>query len=256
VLVIRDQMMEAFRRDTLHGFEDEMVVHFGGFSPPLVNAVGEEQIRKMIDFGIVQAGSYRLTYRGPVRLYLELMLLFGSYFGEDPQYPWATEILSSSGPQMQRAELLYEKTLEYRRTVAGPEDIYTVQALRRIRVLAEQSLPFSAQNFVSAVLHEIRQIYPQKADHVGSAGLEALIHKGIERARDYHFSELRQITLLIVLMLAFGHGCLDDPLYPWIARTLKDEIITDPVARANRLTTKALTWLDHVLSYFESGSEV
>jgi hypothetical protein len=49
-------------------------------------------------------------------------------------------------------------------------------------------------------------------------------------------------------MFAFGHGCTHDPLYPWIARTLKDERIKDPAARAERLEKKAITWLDHVLA--------
>lgn len=56
-------------------------------------------------------------------------------------------------------------------------------------------------------------------------------------------------------MFAFGHGCFDDPLYPWIARTLEDDAITDSAARAKRLETKALTWLDHVLGYFDEGGQ-
>ena len=56
-------------------------------------------------------------------------------------------------------------------------------------------------------------------------------------------------------MLAFGHGCGADPLYPWIAGTLKDEAITDPETKAKRLERKALTWLEHVLAYFEKGAQ-
>ena len=58
-----------------------------------------------------------------------------------------------------------------------------------------------------------------------------------------------------MLMLAFGHGCADDPLYPWIARTLQDEAITDGAARATYLEAKALTWLEHVLAYFDKGAQ-
>jgi len=55
-------------------------------------------------------------------------------------------------------------------------------------------------------------------------------------------------------MLAFGHGCGADPLYPWINKTLRDEAITEQEARAKRLEKKALTWLEHVLDYFEKGA--
>lgn len=73
------------------------------------NTVGDEQMLKAVRFGITQARNHGFTFRGPVQLYLELMLLFGSYFDTDPQYPWAAAILArqDSGSQMQRAEQLY-----------------------------------------------------------------------------------------------------------------------------------------------------
>src|SRR5258708_1898210 len=105
--------MEAFRTMAEYAFETEMVVHLAEFSPLLSKTAGEEQMRKTIRLGIAQASSHGLTNRGPVRLYLELMLLFGSHFDTDPQYPWATAILKnlSAGDQMQRAEILFQKTL-------------------------------------------------------------------------------------------------------------------------------------------------
>ncbi|MBK7353861.1 MAG: hypothetical protein IPJ05_10285 [Nitrosomonas sp.] len=111
MLVIRAEQMDVFKKTALLSFEDEMVEHLAKFSPPLYKVVGEEQMRKVIRLGMSQAAQYGFTYRGPVRLYLELMLLFGSYFDTDPQYPWAAEILTNqeSGTQMQRAESLYER---------------------------------------------------------------------------------------------------------------------------------------------------
>lgn len=254
MLVIQRSQMEAFKEAARSTFENEMVAHLAEFSPPLFKAIREEQMRKAVHFGIGQAESYGFTCRGPVRLYLELMLLFGSYFDTDPQYPWAAEIIKNSDmDQMQRAERLYEKTMDYRNKVAGPDDVYTVRALRNISILARQPLTISSEAFVPDLLGEIKHIYPQKAAYVGDPQLEALIHKGIGGARRQRFTTGREFTLVVVLMLAFGHGCGADPLYPWIARTLRDERLTDPEARAKRLEAKALTWLEHVLVYFERG---
>ena len=102
MLVIREAQMEAFKEATRRTFEDEMVAHLAEFSPPLFKAIGEEQMRKAVHFGIGRADSHGFTFRGPTRLYLELMLLFGSYFDTDPQYPWAAEILSNRDPDSQR----------------------------------------------------------------------------------------------------------------------------------------------------------
>jgi hypothetical protein len=257
MLVIRPEQMEVFKQAALRNFETEMVAHLGEFSPPLFKAVGEEQMRQAIQLGIGRADSYGFTFRGPVRLYLELMLLFGSHFDTDMQYPWAAEILTNQdfGPQMQRAMRLYEKTMDYRQQVAGPGDAYTLKGLRNISIFARQPSAISSENFISDMLREIRFIYPQKAAYVGDEGIEALIRKGIGGARKQRFSTVRGAVLVTLMMLAFGHGCGADPLYPWIARTLQDEAITDPEARAERLEKEAVAWLEHVLAYFEGGSQ-
>ena len=257
MLVIRPEQMDAFRAVARRGFEDEMVAHLAQFSPPLFEAVGDEQMRTAIRFGIGRAEAYGLTFRGPTRLYLELMLLFGSHFDTDPQYPWAAEILADqeSAPQMDRAERLFERAVDYRKKVAGPEDAYTIQALRNIAVMARQPLEFAMEDLPAAMRQEIWRIYPEKAAYVGDAALEALIQKGIGGARRQRFATVRGTALVIVLMLAFGHGCGADPLYPWIARTLQDEKIVDAEARAKRLETKALTWLTHVLAHFDAEAK-
>ena len=103
------------------------------------------------------------------------------------------------------------------------------------------------------MLFELNRVFPQKVAYTGEEGIQALVREGRDQARKYGFSTSRSEILLVVLMFAFGHGCTDDPLYPWIARTLKNEQITDPAARAKRLEKKALTWLDHVLAAYEAG---
>ena len=98
------------------------------------------------------------------------------------------------------------------------------------------------------------QAFPQKAAHVGEAALKALIQEGRTEARN-HRLPIRGEALLATLKYGFGHGCTDDPLYPWILQTLKDEKITDPPARAERLEKKAMTWLETVLARHREGAK-
>jgi hypothetical protein len=246
--------MEVFRKEALRGFEDQMVIHLAEFSPPLFNAVKEPRMREVIRFGIARAANHGFTFRGSVRFYLELMLLFGSHFDTDPQYPWATKILDDqeAAPQMQRAEFLYEATCEYRKQVAGHRDEYTLNALRSLPDLARQATAILAGDFVANILQQMRRVYPQKASYVGDHGLRLVIESGATMARHCGFSTVRAAALCVMLMSAFGHGCFHDPLYPWIGRTAWNERIKDPDARAMRLEKKALTWLDHVLACFDA----
>jgi len=255
MLVIRREQMEVFRQAALMAFENEMVVHSKNFSPRLCEVIGEEQLRVALRRAMDQAGGYGLTNRGPVRLFIELMFLFGSAFDTDPQYPWAARILHASDDQMQRAEQLYGQTLDYQQKVSGPDAANTRRALADLSVLVRQPVTLSSNEFVADMLREMTRVFPQKAAYIGEGGLTALIREGSAEARRYRFPTDRGAALVIVLMFAFGHGCTDDPLYPWIARTLKDERIIEPAARAGRLEKKAVTWLEHVLVRHREGAQ-
>jgi hypothetical protein len=252
---IRPQQMEAFRQVRPQAFEDEMVAHLSQFSPPLFRVIKKDQMREVVQFGLLRARQHGFTLRGPIRLYLELMLLFGSHFDNDPQYPWANEVLAdrNSIPEMERAERLHRKTSDYQEKVSGPDAVNTRKALKELSVLIKQPRTLSANSLGTDIKQEMNLVFPQKADYIGEEGLSSLIEEGIGEARRHQFP-LRGEALVVVLMFSFGHGCTHDPLYPWIARTLEDTRIVNPAARATRLEQKAVTWLNHVVALNEQDS--
>lgn len=254
MLRIRKKQMQAFNQATIAAFEDEMVVHSQEFSPRLCEVIGEEQLRAALRKAIDRAGEYDFTLRGPVRLFVELMFLYGSDFHTDPQYPWISKILQGSDHEMTRAKQLRFKTIEYQEKVSGPDVANTRKCLEELSELAQQELTVSHDEFGTRVLSELNRVFPQKFEFTGEEGIRALIHEGRNVAREYRFPTVRGAVMVVILMFAFGHGCTEDPLYPWIARTLKDELIVNPAARSKRLEKKALTWLDHVLAASEEGA--
>lgn len=255
MLKIRNEQMDIFRKAALHAYEKDMVTHLYEFSPRHCDVIGEENVQKVIQLGIDRAKTYDFTMRGPLSFYIELMFMFGGFFDTDPQVPWAGEILNDSRilDQMVRADMLHEKMLDYLDKVAGPENIYTLKALQAIRVVVHESIPFSDETFESGILSEMKKIYPQKCEYLGDPPLINIIHKGIETAKTYSMLTMRGTGLFVVLMFAFGHGFAEDPLFPWVSRTLKDPNIPDPEKRAQRLEAKAITYLDGVLNYMGVG---
>lgn len=252
MLIIRKDQLEAFREAATRQFEQEMLIHLQAFSPPLFKAVGNEQMLSVIRLGIKRAQGYGFNLFGPVRLYLDLMLLFGSYFDSDPQYPWAAEILvrSNEENQMQQAEQLHVQTMDYRAKVSGPEDIYTLMALRKISEFARLNSAFPNDNLADYLRVELVKLYPQKALYIGPSASQLLINKALAGAQQQRFTSVRSVVLVTLLMSAFGHGCGIDPLYPWIGKTLNHPGIDNPDERATHLEKKAMIWLDHVLNYF------
>lgn len=251
MLVITKNQFENFRAEAMRSFEAEMSDHLRQFSPPLCKTLGEEQLLTAVKYGIARAKKYGFDMRGPVRLWLENALVFGSAFDTDPQYPWVAEIVTNSEMiQMHRAERLFEKTVEYRHSVGGERDAFTLKALEMIRPVTDGPLPFTEENMTGNLRLTLATIYPEKAAYLGDEALSLLIDAGVKAAKQRGITVLRSQVLVVTLMYAFGHGCIGDPLYPWIERTLSDETIGDPNARAARLERKALIWLDHVLAYF------
>ena len=248
MLVVRAKQLKVFEEAAQRRFEDEMVAHSKVFSPRLCEVIGEEQLRVAVRYAISRADGYGFTYRGPIRLFIEMMFLLGSAFDTDPQYPAFGAILRDSGDQMQRAEQIHEGFLDYLEKVSGPNAVNVHKALSDLLALAQEDVALNPRDFVAGMLQGMTRVYPQKAAYVGQEGLRALIHEGRTEARRYGISTVRGEGLVAILLYAFGHGCIDGPLYPWISQTLKDEKIVDPEARAERLERKAVTWLRHVVA--------
>jgi hypothetical protein len=255
LLTIREEQMEVFQYYMFTHFEDEMVAHSKTFTPQLCKVLSEEQLRVALRQSIQRAETHRFTKKGSVRLYIELMFLCGSDFDTDPQYPMLKEVLASANDQVVRAEKIYRGVLEYQEKVTGPDDINVLKALEALSVFARKQTTFSSSNFESVILQEITRAFPQKAAYVSEKGLKRLIHEGRAEARKQGFSTLRAEALIIIIMFAFGHGCTNDPLYPWISQTLTDTRIRSSEGRADRLERKTLIWLEHVIAWHK-GTEI
>ncbi len=245
---IHAEQVKAFEQAAWLSFEAEMMEHSKEFSPLLCDVLGDEQVRVVVRTAIHRAWEHGFTNRGPIRLFIELTFLCGSGFDNDPQYAFAGEALRGSEDQMARAEKLHAGHNVYLEEVSGPEAIHVREALHGLAALVREPLPFGLKDLDSGLHSELQRIFPRKARYVGDAGNTMLIEEAKTVAAHYGLTEARQVTLIVVLMSAFGHACAEDPLYPWIAITLQDGKIPTPKGRAERLERKAVTWLTHVLA--------
>jgi hypothetical protein len=246
-MVIRREQMAVFEQAALRRFEDEMVAHGKEFARRLAEVIGDEQLRVAVRAAIARASTYGFTNRGSAQLFVEMTLLCGSGFDTDPQYPTVGECLRSPCDQMTRAERIHAGYCDYLERVSGPGASNVYRSLGELLNLARGPLLLPG-NFVFGILREMDRIFPQKFAYSGESALRALIDEGLAEAGNYDFTTIRQRVLIIALKFAFGHACTNDPLYPWISRTLEDPRIVSPEAKSARLEKKAVTWLEHVLA--------
>lgn len=255
MLKIRREQMKVFEGLALQNFEDEMVIHSKKFSPKMCEVIGDGQVRLAVHEGIERSFAHGFTNRGPVRFFVEMMFHFGSRFDTDPQYPWASEILNDkqSSDQMERSERLYGKVKGYLEKVCGPKNANSRKALEVLSARAKRPFSFSPDD-TSSMIQEMTRVYPQKAAYVGEGALATLIQEGRGKALNSGFGTSRGQVLTISLMFAFGHGCMEDPLYPWIERTWKGLKEVDAEGRVKALESKAFAYIDNTVSYLAKGA--
>ena len=252
---IRQEQTEAFREKHLQKFEDEMVEHLKGFSPQHCKVAGEPAVRQVIRMGIENAGKYGFTNRGPVRFYIELMFMLGSYFDTDPQYSWARTALTvpQSMDQMARADRLHSHTKDYLSRVFGPGQQYMIEAMRRLSKTRIEEVVSPNANCEEGILKALGLIYPEKCNYIGQSALRTLAKHGLKLAQSYGFETEKGKALMVGLAFAVGHGFSADPLYGWVGRRLANRRRLDPLQKTEDLYSKSMLYLERVVA--EIGSE-
>lgn len=254
MLIIRQSQMEVFEQAALQRFENDMVVHLNAFAPKHCKVIGEPAVRTGIRLGIERAGQYGLANRGPVRFYIELMFMYGCDFDSDPQHSWANDVLRSRDipDQMTRAEQLYANAMAYTETTAGKDYIHANDALRRAQRVRFDDLPMLDGAFDATMLDRMTDIHPEKVRVLGEAGTKAVVERGKSLPQALSLAPERGAALCVLAAFAVGHGFGHDPLLPWIARTVTNQMISTPEVRARRLHARITTYLDHIIAGFDA----
>jgi len=114
MLTIRKEQLRALDRDKRDRFIDTALEHLRKFFPERCNALGENQLRRWIEYGIERAGSYRIVSERGVCKYMDVMIVFGKDFDRDKELPWASKILNNHYSQTEeKSDLLLEAAKQY-----------------------------------------------------------------------------------------------------------------------------------------------
>jgi hypothetical protein len=104
----------------------------------------------------------------------------------------------------------------------------------------------SLKSFEDSMVEHIKEFFPEQYEILGEPAIRRVIQYGVERAENYEFITERDVCLYINSMIMLGSNFDTDLQLPWAADILKDESITDSVARVDALCEKTLEYLDRV----------
>jgi hypothetical protein len=118
--ILRNEQLAVFQQEAGRRFAERVVLHVGRFFPERCEELGEGGIKEWVTHGIARAQSHRITKRGNVRRYIDLMFTLGRDFDLDPDLPWAGTILRGAPERSEtaRVEELLARALSFLRASA------------------------------------------------------------------------------------------------------------------------------------------
>ena len=247
-MIIRNEQLAAVREHGLERFRRELAARVRSYAPEIASIVGETGVRQIVLRAMERSRQHQFEKAGPIQLYLELMLSFGSDFDTDPAIPWAKEFLiGTEFDQMERAGGLYAAASRYLEEVAGPNNRFALAACGRAAEVLTNSPDLHGTDLDGAIVRGMNDIYPEKSMRAGEGALLTLVAKAKIVGAAYSVTGPEGLALLAGLLFGFGHGVVGDPAYPWIVRTLADVNVVGVEDRVARLQKKVMVYASQIL---------
>lgn len=258
MLIIRRPQVDILKEVPQQLFRERMLPHLKRYFAGDCKRLGDEQIRVVIDNGVVGARSHGFETRGEVCRYVNLMFMLGSGFDDDPQLPWVSHILqqdlSDPGVKMQA---LYSQAIEYLKKVRGVHGHYFIRALLKARRLVFETLAEACHDTIQEnVLALLSDVYRQKYKVITPGILDDLFQYGREAARRFGLTTCEGVTVYLLLMFVLGGHFGRDPVFPWAAPVLADFSLPDPVEKARVVFQTAKQQIELALQDQNSNQEV
>lgn len=237
MLIIRQEQMAAFEQAAVRNFERRVYDFMEPFFPDHYRVLGEKPMREFIHLGLEWAAQQHLVSERDMHLAISLRFLLGSYFNEDPQWPWVADLLKDEAPETARMRMtpIYDQAMTLLDAMIGPDNEYlrqTLGVLRQPQVF--DSLP-EAPSVGHRLLLLLQALAPQKYQALGEDALRNLVRQGYSAARQHGLTTERGAMIYLALVLVLGTGFDRDPLYPWAAAVLANPALADPAEKAKAL---------------------
>jgi hypothetical protein len=254
MLLIRNEQLEVFKQAAAAQSAEELTGMLCERYPIHCQVAGKPALKSLVDAGIGRAVALGLEKRGEVQTYVELSLLLGYDFENDPQIPWAGNTLrrQDAAPVVEKLEQVYTKAIDFLNQVAGTGGANMDQTLRVIENASVETLiPSPSPDFRDQLLQTLRGVFPQKADTLGLSKLNALVDQGKNRAEALGMMTPFGHGLCVWLAFLLGSGFADDPLFPWVGQVLASA--SPPESREHHLAHEAKAYLGRWLQALNQG---
>lgn len=180
-------------------------------------------VRRVVRLGVNRASAYGVTDPGLLRLYIDIMFLYGSFFDTDPLFSWAADVLQDDtmDNHQVRMDRLHKRMSEYYDRVSGPHEAFDHQALLSAEWVFRREYPADSPRFEMSLVGELFDAHSRRATYLGEQRLRTLVGLARGGAAQLGLGGNVAVPLVAFLMFTLGHRFTEDPALPWVANALR-----------------------------------
>ena len=248
-----DQVQTLARLQPRH-FLPEIVAHLHDFATTQCGLMSAEALTALVDNGLARSVHHGFDHRGSARFFLECMFMFGSHFDTDPQYVVFNQALRERGEavMLDRADRMHKAVMAYINAASGPNHDHEHAALVRMATARFEGV-MSLGDRRDDIVEVLDRVYPEKCRYLGKDAMANLVDVGFSLASRRGSVWTSSGALITGLMFTFGHGCFEDPQFPWIGAALsRSGTSTLDDGAPERLFSRFMTYLGLARERFEA----
>ncbi|WP_448885243.1 DUF4123 domain-containing protein [Citrobacter telavivensis] len=218
-----DALQKQQRQLLWHEIRDDFCCRY----PRRSRSLGRQNVDAFIDLMIEKTTKYRLTRRDQIKQYIELALIMGSHFDDDPLLKnWIQEPMKEAHKSASSLIQLKDALADPMRKSMG--DKMSVYRQRLTSLWQRNISELMVVTDKDHVIHFVQSLYPERCSELPVEVLPQLYEKSQQFYYDQGFYSYGSHSVLLGIQLFLGYGVFWDPLYPWAAKLVKyNPIISD-----------------------------
>ena len=184
--------------------------------------MGKEHVSCFARMIIAQNRDVGLSRLSDLKDYSSLVAKIGIGYQRDPQFRRIAEAFQAAQSPEDALQALSTRVDEFCATVRGEDDEWFHAALQRVVNTSYDA--WYGPNFATEVVAMLTTLYPERAAYANEQAVIDLVKMARTDAEKWALPPRPGICILAGLKFFLGADCLTDPLYPWIAHTLRADI--------------------------------
>lgn len=247
MLKINNAQVLKFKEHFVSDFENELLIHVQNYFQGHYQMIGEDGIRNTIRYCLKKCKQYKFTTKRNICLYLNNMLMLGSNFDDDPQYPWGRTILKDVKfkDSVRHIDDISSNAMEVFEAIAGSDNKYINRYFLGITQQKDKLFQSLSDSNLKLNTEILKEWFPQKYKTIKEQNIQKMVLAGYHFSEKYRIIKDSNIAIYIFMMFTGGSGFDTDPQYSPITGILNSDLEEDQ--KGKDLFDKTIEMIQHFL---------